>query len=193
MKNKNYKIFLDMDGVSVDFDGTWKKEFGFDLNDWYAITMNSLQIDNNFEEASDTFNQMFWDTMMKKPNFFINAKPMKNLFFLKLFLRNEPYSILTALPNRKYVKWEEILNIKIQKEDWAAKHFKKRKIDFANLCVGGDGSAISKNEFITHDVDCILIDDNLKNIEAWRKGGGLGIHHTSIFKTIKELRGLIHD
>ena len=38
-----------------------------------------------------------------------------------------------------------------------------------------------------------LIDDNLKNIEAWRKGGGLGIHHTSIFKTIKELRGLIHD
>ena len=36
----------------------------------------------------------------------------------------------------------------------------------------------------------LLIDDHIKNIDAFRKRGGIGIHHTSAQNTIKELRKL---
>ena len=36
----------------------------------------------------------------------------------------------------------------------------------------------------------VLIDDHLKNIEEWRMGGGLGVHHTSSNSTIKHLKSI---
>ena len=36
----------------------------------------------------------------------------------------------------------------------------------------------------------VLIDDYLKNIKEWENKGGVGIHHTDISKTLKELSNL---
>ena len=36
----------------------------------------------------------------------------------------------------------------------------------------------------------ILIDDYIKNIKEWEAKGGIGIHHTSVPKTLNELKGL---
>ena len=40
------------------------------------------------------------------------------------------------------------------------------------------------------DGNSILIDDRLKNIEQWRKAGGIGIHHTDTTSTIDKLNKL---
>ena len=39
----------------------------------------------------------------------------------------------------------------------------------------------------------LLIDDHIKNVDAFRKRGGIGIHHTSAQNTIKELRKLGYE
>ena len=36
----------------------------------------------------------------------------------------------------------------------------------------------------------VLIDDHLGNIEEWRVGGGLGVHHTSADSSIKQLKSI---
>ena len=36
----------------------------------------------------------------------------------------------------------------------------------------------------------ILIDDHLGNVEEWRVGGGLGVHHTSADSSIKQLKSI---
>ena len=36
----------------------------------------------------------------------------------------------------------------------------------------------------------VLIDDYIKNIKEWESKGGIGIHHTSVPKTIGELKKL---
>ena len=36
----------------------------------------------------------------------------------------------------------------------------------------------------------VLIDDYIKNIKEWESKGGIGIHHTSVSKTLKELSNL---
>ena len=37
---------------------------------------------------------------------------------------------------------------------------------------------------------CVLIDDYIKNIKEWENKGGVGIHHTDVNKTLKELTNL---
>lgn len=46
-----------------------------------------------------------------------------------------------------------------------------------------------KKNFCTGS-DCILVDDLLPNIEAWRACGGTGIHHKSSAETMKILRDM---
>ena len=36
----------------------------------------------------------------------------------------------------------------------------------------------------------VLIDDYIKNIREWESKGGIGIHHTDVGKTLKELSNL---
>jgi uncharacterized protein YbaR (Trm112 family) len=36
----------------------------------------------------------------------------------------------------------------------------------------------------------VLIDDYIKNIKEWEAKGGIGVHHTSVGKTISELKSL---
>ena len=36
----------------------------------------------------------------------------------------------------------------------------------------------------------VLIDDYIKNIREWENKGGIGVHHTDVSKTLKELSNL---
>ena len=36
----------------------------------------------------------------------------------------------------------------------------------------------------------VLVDDYIKNIKEWEAKGGIGIHHTSVPKTINDLKRL---
>ena len=39
-------------------------------------------------------------------------------------------------------------------------------------------------------VPSVLIDDYIKNIKEWENKGGIGVHHTDVSKTLKELSNL---
>jgi hypothetical protein len=58
--------------------------------------------------------------------------------------------------------------------EWLSKH----KIDFPVILVPG---AHLKKDYATPN--CILIDDTPKNIDGWRREGGIGILHESFFHT----------
>jgi len=64
--------------------------------------------------------------------------------------------------------------IRPQKMEWLSKH----KIDFPVILVPG---AHLKKDYATPN--CILIDDTAKNIDGWRREGGIGILHESFFHT----------
>ncbi len=50
--------------------------------------------------------------------------------------------------------------------------------------------ADKKNYATTSDKPNVLIDDYMKNIKEWETNGGIGIHHTSVSKTLGELNRL---
>ena len=64
--------------------------------------------------------------------------------------------------------------IRPQKMEWLSKH----KIDFPVILVPG---AHLKKDYATPN--CILIDDTAKNIDGWRREGGIGILHESFLHT----------
>ena len=48
-----------------------------------------------------------------------------------------------------------------------------------------------KQSYATHKGEfSVLIDDYIKNIKEWENKGGVGIHHTDVSKTLKELTNL---
>lgn len=190
MKTKDYIIYVDMDGVIVDFDRTWKKEFGFDLKKFYNrfFTINKL---NNMDESEivQRFNFKFWRLMQESNNFFKYAKPMFGWWLLKLYLNNKIYLILTGLPSEKYVEYYYKYNsIKEGKLEWASYYFTGIGMEFVELCEDGNGSAKAKNKYVNPNIKSILIDDNAENIKSWIESGGIGIHHKGMISTILKLK-----
>lgn len=88
------KIYIDMDGVLVDFDG-WK------------ATIPGLTDAN------------LWEEVKKIPHFYSTLKPMPEAFILLEYLRglDVPLAILTALPRRDSVPEAEE-----DKRQWVLKH-----------------------------------------------------------------------
>jgi hypothetical protein len=48
-----------------------------------------------------------------------------------------------------------------------------------------------KQDFaMTNNKPNVLIDDHIKNIREWESKGGIGIHHTSVSKSLNSLKRL---
>ena len=62
--------------------------------------------------------------------------------------------------------------------------FKRSKI---HLVMRSQKQAFAKD---TDGEPNVLIDDYIKNIKEWEAKGGIGIHHTSVPKTINDLKRL---
>ena len=43
---------------------------------------------------------------------------------------------------------------------------------------------------MTNNKPNVLIDDHIKNIREWESKGGIGIHHTSVSKSLNSLKRL---
>lgn len=81
--------------------------------------------------------------------------------------------ILLSAPSRSDVS-------KFGKRLWVKNHLRNTKLILS--------PAYLKQEYANEN--SILIDDRLKNIQEWNSAGGIGIHHTSLSKTLKELKKL---
>lgn len=157
------KVFLDMDGVLVDFDGYFIKNFG--------ISYNSLH-------KADA-----WKHVESIPNFFKKLPPLPNaktLFTEVSSVVGNPVSleILTAKPKRT----GHLITCAVDKAHWIRRHIDK---DIFINCV--DGWDNKKHFCQPND---ILIDDCQRNCDDWENSGGIAILYSdeALDKVIKELK-----
>ena len=156
------RIFIDMDGVIVDFAKGISEMMGSPLaSDAYGHS----EYDERKQELTDK-------------RCFRKLPPMVDYHELIGYVKHTglPWEILTAagVVNRQLVVWD--------KNEWI-----KEYIDpFVVVTCTYSGS--QKKVFAQKGN--VLIDDRQENIDAWESEGGIGILHTSARETIAELKKL---
>ena len=161
---KNYKIYVDMDGVVADFDKRFRDLSGMNPNDYEA---------KNGKNA-------FWDfiDVKHKLAFWVGIPPMQDAQRLIDYVSKHNYEMLTA-PS---IKKESLMGKGLWIRNWAKKGLfpSKPKVNYK--------SAKNKHHFAAPNH--ILIDDKQSTIDSWNAAGGVGILHTSASTTINQLKKL---
>ncbi|GFH47468.1 hypothetical protein CTEN210_03943 [Chaetoceros tenuissimus] len=194
---KKYKIFCDLDGVLVDFEGGVRRI-------------------NRGKGPDDLSPGQLWSSVARAHKFFLNLSWTKDGKELWSRIVQEGYvpDILTGLPNSKGAAQ--------QKFDWCRKELNfafaeqgKNKpifnhIDYANAKRAHSikTGARRKGENVVNVLTCwsrnkhcesaenhVLIDDREDLGEKWRAKGGIFIHHTSTANSIQQMvkLGIFND
>jgi hypothetical protein len=157
------KIFLDMDGVIVDFMASVGKLFKLtDFTSWEAMGKEKYREINKMGER--------WWSQMKWTN---DGKKLWN------HLKSYDVTILSATPVDPVSR---AISIK-GKRNWLTKNIGSSYASNALIVIG-----IDKQKYA--DKNHILIDDSERNIRQWRSKGGIGILHKNTSDTIKQLEQL---
>ena len=152
-------VYLDMDGVIVNLEKGAFKVHGKQLSD--------VQRPERWDKISDT--KEFWKDLEWMPG----SKKLWN------FLKPYKPSIMSA-----YAKSEP--NSAKGKEEWLKKNVEKLPRSRINLVMRSDKQRFARDG--RTQAPNILIDDHEKNIREWESKGGIGIHHTSVERTIARLK-----
>ena len=159
---KNYKIYVDMDGVVADFD----KRF----TDLAGMSPSEFESKNG--------KNAFWDfiDVKHKLAFWVGIPPMSDAQSLMDYVSKHDYEMLTA-PS---IKKESLMGKGLWIRNWANKGLfpSKPKVNYK--------SAKNKHHFAAPNH--ILIDDKQSTIDSWNAAGGIGILHTSAGSTINQLK-----
>lgn len=153
-------IYVDLDGVLADFDKEANEILGTDNHHKFTFIWG---------------NDVTWDRLHAKEDFFKSLPKMPDA--MELWKALKPFNpvILTALPHSDPERVDR------QKREWVAKNF------FPNPEVITCKTADKPNFYKPGD---ILIDDRAVNRDAWQKAGGTYIIHTSAANTLTTLRAL---
>ena len=119
-----------------------------------------------------------WNTVSNTPKFWENLDFMPGARrLLQRIQKYDPY-ILSAYTDRDS-------RSKGGKIKWVQKN---TKIPKSRILVV---KRAQKQAYSTHNGEAsVLIDDYIKNIKEWENKGGIGVHHTDVSKTLKELSNL---
>ena len=158
-------LYLDMDGILVDFDKKCIEHLGHKFNE---------------NEAGNC-----WKKINRIENFWVEMDPTP--FCHELFeicttisaIHNVRLHILTGTPSSKTHEAE------VQKAAWIRTHLPAMKMPNVHFC-----RSISKYLYANHRA--MLIDDRPSNIDAWKNAGGHGIltDHTNIDDILSHLKTL---
>ena len=158
------KIYFDLDQVLADFNRGVTELCGLEY-----------QEDRNSTSAAD---DVMWEGIRDVDHFYDKLKLMvgaKILFDAVYNKYKNRCEILTGIPKPK----RGILTAGEDKKEWVRRLLSKDIV--VNIVFKEQ-----KAEFCTGK-DCILIDDNNKNIEDWEKMGGTGILFKSAEETLAAL------
>jgi len=162
-EEKEYKIFLDMDGVIVNFIEAVHKLFGLtDFRDWEAMGKEKY-VDIN-KTGEKWWSQMKWLSDGKK---------------LWNYIKDQDVTILSATPRDKVSRAIS----KEGKKKWLSKNIGSSYSNSALIV-----TAVDKQNYAAENH--ILIDDSPRNIRQWKSKGGIGILHKNTNDTIKQLKEL---
>ena len=154
-------VYLDMDGVLVNLEKGAFKVHGANLGDVPKPER--------------------WDKINAKKDFWKTLEWMPGAEKLWKFLKPYMPSIMSA-----WTKHDP--NSAKGKEDWLKGHVEKLSKHRINLVMRADKKRFAKDG--RTGAPNILIDDHPKNIGEWEASGGIGIHHTSVNRTIAKLKKL---
>ena len=160
---KYYNIYVDLDGVLVDFETTAQELTGI------TVAGASKQQMNKFWKHIELH-------VADGGEFFARMKPMKDAMRLWQFLAKHHPTILSATGHIKGAAGE--------KRAWVVSHLGASAAKSALFVRDGKDKA----KYATPD--SILIDDRAKAIDPWVAAGGIGILHKSAEQTIKQLKEL---
>lgn len=163
MNLEQFQLFVDLDGVLVDFDAGVKKITGS-----LPSTMHPRKM---------------WPILANSPHFYEQLDWMEDGKTLWEVLKNHNPVILTGLP---IGKWAET-----QKRAWCNRELgasvpvitglSRKKAELAQEWKQEHGCANRTS---------LLIDDRVKIKENWGKSGGVFILHTSAEDSLKQLESL---
>ena len=160
----DYKIFLDMDGVIVDFMSAVYKLFKLtDFREWENMGKDK------YVEINKT-GEKWWSEM----NWLSDGKKLWN------YLKDYDVTILSAGPRDKT---SNAISVK-GKRNWLNKNIGSSYGSNAIIT-----TAVEKQKHAARNH--ILIDDSPRNIKQWISKGGIGILHKNTNDTIKQLEQLI--
>ena len=157
-----YKIYCDMDGVLADFKTAAVKVNGMSISKWMNIPSS----------------QQKWERIKNTSNFWHNLPWMPGGQALWRYISKFDPHILSA-----YVEETYDPNCIPGKRAWLRKKARITDNNKINLVRRKEKKNFAKK-------DAILIDDYQKNVDEFKRAGGVGIHHTSYSKTISELKRL---
>lgn len=166
-------LYLDMDGVFVDFDAEFTKRFNLSI-----------------EEKEQLSSEEFWTIFdSNADNFFLDAPPFPNLeenvdMILTLCDKYDMQAeILTAVP-----KLSRYPAAKIEKREWLKKHSPDM---LAKIPFNVGPHAVDKQKHCQGND--ILLDDNVLNIVQWNARGGIGIFHVNFKHSINFLKTVLEE
>ena len=163
--SKQSEIYVDMDGVLVDFFSAWTKLMG--VKDWREIKNVNLGLDK----------------IRSTPDFWINLQPTPNAFNLLSIIKEikGSYNILSA-------PMADDHRVEPSKKEWAEKHLKSFPPNDVIITT-------NKKQYATQPdgTPNILIDDFGQNIAKWEAAGGVGFKHKDhkFERTAKDLKQLL--
>jgi hypothetical protein len=165
------KVKCDMDGVVADFEKRVQEHLGTDGRTYEATTGKSVWdfiIDYN-DNVQPFFNTL--DKMEDADSLWLHLTYLEHLGVIELEM----------LTSAGYGDHSE--EFQRQKDEWFDHHFSKtHRVVFTT-------SGPSKDKYASPDA--LLIDDTLKNIEAFAAKGGKTIHHTSASDTISQINSML--
>lgn len=151
--------------INLDLDGVFANFLGY---------TRSLGIDYVASPAQA------WSEISLIPRFFtqLPVLPGSLALFKALQHHGQRLRILTALP----LPTGTLVTARADKREWVARHI-SNELEVVTV-LGG------VNKYLEAQAGDVLIDDQMRNLEPWIRAGGLGIHHTSVEKTLGELQEL---
>lgn len=165
VEQTEYKIYCDMDGVLVDFVKGYELFMDKKIGPLYKNDEERQQFWNEFRERLD-------EKGMEESEYWATLPPLKDGLTLWKKIKRFSPTILSA-PSYN------IAQSKIGKVYWVKKY------------LGNVPTIINYHKHKYTDKGSILIDDRKDFIAKWRAAGGIGILHTSLSKTLKELSGYV--
>jgi hypothetical protein len=159
------QIYVDLDGVLVDFDKFAADHIGISPRDW----------DNNRQLKGQ-----FWGRVARLgkegKQFFGAMDPMADAFELWSYVEKYDPIILSATGHHH--------NAEHEKRDWVRRFLGDRFAETALFVI----AAADKARYATSN--SVLIDDRAKAINPWLEAGGTGVHHVSAADSIEQLKEL---
>lgn len=186
------RLYLDMDGVLMDFEGAIQAHGVPRYRDGlHWITRPRDEWPEAMVEADRAY-----VSCMAKEHFWDTIQPMADAHLLWQFCRPLRPHVLTAAPSDRpgdttFAGLRELIAQQKRESIW--QNFDPTfPAGSINVCLRHEKPSFAKYQPDDDGVPPLLVDDTPGNCREWTEAGGTAILHTDAISTIRKLQELLH-